>query len=96
VISANRENAECDPHSNNTSVQQASKQQQQQQQQQQLLHQYRLDRTFNRHLQLHELQHSTAHFVTSAAATVTSKRCSHSRCRIFLSPAASRSIMVAG
>jgi len=30
VISANRENAECDPHSNNASVHQASKQQQQQ------------------------------------------------------------------
>ena len=55
VISANRENAECDPHSNNTSVHQASKQQhqQQQQQQQQLLHQYRLDRNFNHHFQLH-------------------------------------------
>ena len=36
LISANRENAERDPHSNNTSVHQASKQQ--------LLHQYRLDR----------------------------------------------------
>jgi hypothetical protein len=34
VISANRENAECDAHSNNTSVHQASKQQQKQ-----LLHQ---------------------------------------------------------
>ena len=55
VISANHENAECDPHSNNTSVHQASKQhhQQQQQQQQQLLHQYRLDRNFNHHFQLH-------------------------------------------
>jgi len=51
VISANRENAECDPHSNNTSVHQASKQQQQQQQQ--LLDQHRLDRNFNHHLQLH-------------------------------------------
>jgi len=49
VISANRENAECDPHSNNMSDQQASKQHQQQQ----LLHQYRLDRNFNHHFQLH-------------------------------------------
>jgi len=51
VISANRENAECDPHSNNTSAHQASKQQQQQQQQ--LLHQYRLNRNFNHHFRLH-------------------------------------------
>jgi len=50
VISANRENAECDPHSNNTSVHQTSKQQQQQQQQ---LHQYRHNRNSNHHLQLH-------------------------------------------
>ena len=46
VISANREYAECDPHSNNTSEHQASKQQQ-------LLHQCRLDRNFNYHFQLH-------------------------------------------
>ena len=50
AFSANREYAECDPHSNNTSDHQASKQQQQQQQ---LLHQYRLDRNFNHHFQLH-------------------------------------------
>jgi len=50
VISANRENAECDPHSNNTSVHRASKQQQQQKQ---LLHLYRLDRNFDHHFQLH-------------------------------------------
>ena len=52
VISANRVNAECDPHSSNTSVHQASKQQQQQQQQH-LLHQHRLDRNFTHHFQLH-------------------------------------------
>jgi len=46
MISANRENEEFDPHSNNTSVHQASKQQQ-------LLHQNRLDRNFNHHFQLH-------------------------------------------
>ena len=46
VISANRENAECDLHSNKTSFHQASKQQQQ------LLHQYRLDSNFNHHFQL--------------------------------------------
>jgi len=49
VISANLECAECDPHCNNISDHQASKQQQQQQ----LLHQYRLDRNFNHHFQLH-------------------------------------------
>jgi len=52
VISANHVNSECDPHSSNTTVHQVSKQQQQQQQQQ-LLHQHRLDRNFNHHLQLH-------------------------------------------
>ena len=49
VISANRENAKCDSRSNNTSIHQASKQQQQQQ----LFNQYRLDRNFNHHFQLH-------------------------------------------
>ena len=76
VISANRECAECDPHCNNISDHQASKQHQQQQ----LLHQCRLDRIFNHHFQLHCLQHSIAHFVTSAAATVTSKRRTQSWC----------------
>jgi len=47
--SSNRECAKCDPHCNNISDHQASKQQQQQQ----LWHQYRLDRNFNHHFQLH-------------------------------------------
>jgi hypothetical protein len=59
MISANREKAKYDPRSNNTSVHQASKQQQQ------MLHQYHLDRNFNHHFQLHQLQHSNAHFSTS-------------------------------